>query len=111
MLHFRLKKRGEITPYEKVGSLLGDIEKEAPTIPPWRLRKPEIELTPPLQLTTLEDAGNKGEDRGSPGEFHQFYGCQGQQGRDRDIYASETSECQPQDVKSQLHKFDRTCGH
>ena len=50
MLHFRLKKRGEITPYDEVGSLLstdllGDIEEEAPTIPPGRLRKPVIDTS------------------------------------------------------------------
>ena len=50
MLHFRLKKRVEITTYKKVGSLLstellGDIEEEAPAIPPRRLRKPVIDTS------------------------------------------------------------------
>ena len=49
-LHFKMKKRGETTPYEKVESLLpadllGDIEEETPTIPPWRLRKPVIDTS------------------------------------------------------------------
>ena len=49
-LHFKMKKRGETTPYEKVESLLqtdllGDIKEETPTIPPWRLRKPVIDTS------------------------------------------------------------------
>ena len=49
-LHFKMKKRGETTPYEKVESLLpadllGDIEEETSTIPPWRLRKPVIDTS------------------------------------------------------------------
>ena len=49
-LHFKMKKRGETTPYEKVESLLpadllGGIEEETPTIPPWRLRKPVIDTS------------------------------------------------------------------
>ena len=49
-LHFKMKKRGETTPYEKERSLLpadlvGDIEEETPTIPPWRLRKPVIDTS------------------------------------------------------------------
>ena len=47
---FKMKKRGDTTPYEKVESLLpadllGDIEEETPTIPPWRLRKPVIDTS------------------------------------------------------------------
>ena len=48
-LHFKMTKRGETTPYEKVESLLpavlGDIEEETPTIPPWRVRKPVIDTS------------------------------------------------------------------
>ena len=52
-LHFKMKKRGETTPYEKIESLLpadllGDIEEETPTIlpwRPWRLRKPVIDTS------------------------------------------------------------------
>ena len=49
-LHFKMKKRCEINPYEKVESLLpsdhlGDIEEETPIIPPWRLRKPVIDTS------------------------------------------------------------------
>ena len=44
-----MTKRGETTPYEKVESLLpavlGDIEEETPTIPPWRVRKPVIDTS------------------------------------------------------------------
>ena len=69
MLHFRLKKRGEVTPYEKVESLfpadlLGYTEEEAPTVPPW---KPVID-TSNLSFAadySPEDDCSKGEDRGS----------------------------------------------
>ena len=93
-----MKKRGETTPYEKVESLLpadllGDIEEETPTIPPWRLRKPVIDTSNLLRSRQpSENAGSKRDDRGSPGKSRLLHGRledYGQQKRYRDIYPVE----------------------
>ena len=75
-LHFKMKKRGETTPYEKVESLLpadflGGIEEETPII-----TSLETEETGDRHLESLlrsrqpsEDAGSKRDDRGSPGMY------------------------------------------
>ena len=109
-LHFKMKKRDETTPYEKV----------PPSGRPSRKCQRgnshncslETEETDDRHLESLlrsrqpsEDAGSKRDDRGYPGKSPLLYG---QQGRNWDIHPDEKREHKPQ---SQLHKFYRTSSH
>ena len=116
-----MKKRGETTPNEKVGS-------PPSGRPPRRYQREnshnsylETEETGDRHLESLlrsrqpsKDAGSKRDDKGSPGKSPLLHGRledYGQQGRNRDIHPEEKREHKPQDIKSQLHKFHRTSSH